>query len=100
MVYDRTYITYKFEWDRRKASTNLGKHGIDFADATEVLFDPLAITVHDTDAERDGDRFVTIGSDGLGRILVVVFTWRKDRIRIISARKATPRERREYGRTP
>jgi len=100
MVYARTYITSEFEWDRRKASTNLGKHGIDFADATEVLFDPLAITVPDTGAEKEEDRFVTIGVDGLGRILVVVFTWRKDRIRIISARKATPRERKEYGSTP
>ncbi len=48
MVYDRTSTSTEFEWDRRKASTNLGKHGIDFADATEVLFDPLAITVPDT----------------------------------------------------
>jgi len=97
-MYKRTYYRVEFEWDHRKASANLAKHGVDFADATEVLFDPMAITL--ADPEEDEERFVTIGTDGLGRILVVVFTWRGNRPRIISARKATAREKREYQRTP
>jgi len=83
-----------FEWDPGKAVANLAKHGIDFADATEVLFDAMAITV--TDAERDEERFVTIGRDAFSRILVVIYTWREDRIRVISARRATRRERKHY----
>ena len=82
------------EWDARKAASNLRRHGIDFADAATVLYDELAVTV--ADEERDEERFVTIGMDALGRLLVVVFTWRGDRMRLISARRATPRERRQY----
>jgi uncharacterized DUF497 family protein len=67
---------------------------IEFADAVAVFADEMAITMEDERPEED--RFVTIGMDPLGRILVVVFTWRGDDIRIISARKATPNERRQY----
>jgi len=84
----------EFEWDVPKAAVNARKHGVDFADAVSVLYDEFAITVPDDHA--DEERFATVGMDGLGRILVVVYTWRKDRIRLISARKATPRERRIY----
>lgn len=84
----------EFEWDPRKAAANLRKHGIDFADAVTVLYDELAITVPDDQA--DEDRFVTMGMDALGRVLVVVYTWRGDRARLISARQATKRERRQY----
>ena len=84
----------EFEWDPRKAAANLRKHGIDFADAATVLYDELAITVPDDQAEED--RFVTMGIDALGRVLVVVYTWRGDRARLISARQATKRERRQY----
>ena len=87
-----------FEWDPGKAVVNLAKHGIDFADATEVLFDAMAITV--PDEERDEERFVTIGRDAFSRILVVIHTWREDRIRIISARRATRRERKHYEGSP
>lgn len=87
-----------FQWDPKKAVTNLAKHGVDFSDAVEVLFDPMAITVADT--EHEEDRFVTIGMDALSRILVVVYTWRGVRIRIISARKATRRERKHYEGSP
>ena len=82
------------EWDPRKAAANRRKHGVDFADAATVLHDELAVTVVDEDL--DEERFVTIGSDALGRVLVVVFTWRRQRIRLISARPATARERRRY----
>lgn len=84
-----------FEWDRDKASLNLRKHGIDFADAATVLHDERALTQRDY--HSDEERFVTLGLDAIGRLLVVVYTWRGDDVRLISARKATPRERRDYG---
>lgn len=84
----------KIEWDPAKATANRRKHGIDFADAATVLFDELAATVKDDTAEED--RYVTIGSDALGRVLVVVFAWAEDIIRLISAPKATRAERRQY----
>jgi uncharacterized DUF497 family protein len=84
----------EFEWDSQKAAINLKKHGIDFAEAAMVCYDELAVTIRDTG--WDEDRFVSIGMDAVARILVVSFTWRGNRIRIISARKATPRERQEY----
>jgi len=84
----------ELEWDQRKADANLRKHGIDFADAGTVLHDGHAITIPD---EESGEvRFVTTGMDALGRVLVVVYTWRAKRARIISARSVTPRERRQY----
>jgi len=83
-----------FEWDPRKAAVNRRKHRVDLADAATVLHDELAVTVLDDDP--DEERFVTVGADALGRILVVVFTWRGRRIRLISARPATARERRRY----
>ena len=84
----------EFEWDPRKASSNRRKHGVDFADATGVLFDEFALTIPDESSEEE--RFVTIGADPLNRLLVVVYTWRGKSIRIISARKADPSERKEY----
>lgn len=83
-----------FEWDSQKAAANLSKHGVDFADAVTVFADDLAITVPDQQSQED--RFVTLGVDALGRLLVVVYTWRGENVRIISARRATRRERREY----
>ena len=88
----------EFEWDLQKAVTNRRKHGIDFADAATVLHDERAVTVIDDDPEEE--RFATIGADALGRLLVVVFTWRGRRIRLISARRATVRERRRYEEEP
>ena len=84
-----------FEWDERKASSNLSKHGVAFADAVGVFEDPNASTIED---ERSAEaRHLTLGMDFLGRILVVSYTWRgADRIRVISARAATPSERRIY----
>jgi uncharacterized DUF497 family protein len=82
------------EWDPRKAASNLVKHGVRFADAVTVLEDERAISVHD--ASADEERWVTIGRDALGRVVVVVYAWRGDRVGIISARPATPAERRRY----
>jgi uncharacterized protein len=84
-----------FEWDPGKAATNLQKHGVSFADAVSVFSDEFALTAADDLAEEE--RFVTLGRDAFGRLLVVVYTWRGEHsIRLISARKATRRERRQY----
>lgn len=83
------------EWDQLKARQNLEKHGVDFTEAALALEDELAMTICDPDSESE-DRFLTLGRDPLGRLLVVAYTWRGERIRIISARKATRRERRQY----
>lgn len=85
-----------FEWDLTKAQSNLRKHGVDFADAVSVLDDEAALTMEDpsSGAER---RWTTLGMDLFGRLLVVVYTWRGDSIRLISARAATAREREQYG---
>lgn len=82
------------QWDQRKADANLRKHRIDFADAATVLHDDYAVTI--PDERSDETRFITTGLDALGRVLVVVYTWEADDVRIISARSATPRERRQY----
>ena len=84
----------KYQWDKTKAASNLQKHGIEFADAVSVFSDALAITIPDN--RFDEERFVTIGMDGFGRILVIVFTWRSEDIRLISARLAERRERKQY----
>ena len=83
-----------YQWDDHKAKINLKNHRIDFADAVTVFSDDRAITIEDD--HPDEERWVTIGMDALGRILVVVYTWRGESIRLISARKATGRERKEY----
>lgn len=85
-----------FEWDDEKRRLNLRKHRIEFADAVSVFEDPNALTVSDDDSEVE-DRFVTVGADLFSRVLVVAYTWRGDTIQLISARKATPRERKQYG---
>jgi len=84
----------EIKWDSKKAISNLKKHGIDFADAVTVLEDERAITI--SEDYPDEERFITIGMDSLGRILVIVYTWRGTRIRMISARKATAKETRQY----
>lgn len=83
------------QWDPKKAAANLHKHGVDFADAATVFSDERALTLRDERSEEE--RYITLGLDALGRVLVVVYTWRGDALRLISARKATPRERRQYG---
>ena len=82
-------------WDVKKAAANIRNHGIEFSHAATVLDDPMAVTIEDTlQAEQ---RFVTVGSDILGRVLLVVYAYSgEEEIRLISARKATPKERRIY----
>ena len=84
----------KYQWDKNKAASNLQKHGIEFADAISVFSDALAITIPEN--RFDEERFATIGMDGFGRILVIVFTWRSEEIRLISARLSERRERKQY----
>ncbi|MBI4828552.1 MAG: BrnT family toxin [Nitrospinae bacterium] len=82
-------------WDRAKAETNRRKHGVEFAAAATVLDDPSALTVEDD--RHDEGRFITVGSDLFGNILVVVFSYPDpETFRIISARRAAPREREDY----
>ena len=86
----------EFEWDAGKAATNLAKHGVSFPEAMGVFGDPLEITIADPVHSRQETRFVSIGLSERGRLLVVVYTERSGRVRIISAREAAPRERRHY----
>lgn len=88
-----------YAWDRRKATANLQKHGVDFADAVTALEDDRALSMRDP-YSSDEDRFIALGMDALGRIVLVAYTYRDDGIRIISARKAEPRERRQYEEQP
>jgi uncharacterized protein len=83
------------EWDPNKAAINLRKHGVRFSDAESVLFDPNALSFEDTTAQGE-QRFIVIGMDHLWRLLVVVFTDRGNRVRLISARSATRFERQKY----
>jgi uncharacterized DUF497 family protein len=82
-------------WDPRKAASNQSKHGIRFSDAEAVFFDPFALTTEDSRA-RGEQRFVSIGEDSSGRIVVVVYAYRGQTIRMISARAATSSERKRY----
>ena len=83
------------EFDPAKAKANLRKHGVSFAHAEQALRDPMALTIEDPDS-RNELRFVTVGADALGRVLVVVHTQREERTRLISARKASRGEADRY----
>jgi hypothetical protein len=86
----------EFEWAPNKAASNLRKHGVRFAEAVAVLEDHAALSMPDDNGHEE--RFVALGMDSLGRILVVIYAVRDARIRIISARRATRRERSQYER--
>lgn len=85
----------EYEWDPAKAKDNLRRHKVDFADAALALEDSLARTVRDPDASGE-ERYISLGADPSGRLLVTVFTRRRSRIRIISSRRASRAERRHY----
>ena len=99
-LFDR-YIQYMYInnmrilWDPEKAKANFRKHRVRFPDAESVLFDPMALTRED-EKLYDEQRFVTIGTDSMNRIVVVVYSYSGEDIRLISARRATPRERKSY----
>jgi uncharacterized DUF497 family protein len=87
-----------FEWDDKKANSNLEKHGVAFEEAQSVFFDDLAIQYWDETKSKDEDRFLMLGLSNKLRILLVVHCFRESdsTIRIISARKATKNEMKEY----
>jgi uncharacterized DUF497 family protein len=85
-----------FEWDTRKARSNLAKHGVGFEEGSTVFGDPLSLTIPDPEHSRTEERFVTMGTAFTGKLLVVVHTDRGDNIRIISARRASRQERKSY----
>ena len=89
-------MSLEFEWDEDKAKTNLKKHRVSFEEASSVFGDPLALTIPDPLHSEEEDRFVTLGESHRHRLLVVVSTDRGNKIRIISARVATRRERKDY----
>ena len=85
----------RFRYDPAKVAANFRKHGISFADAEGVFQDPLAVTMEDPDAEGER-RFIAVGSGNATELLVVVYTMRGEEVRLISARRATRKERKTY----
>jgi len=86
----------RFEWDREKASRNLRQHSVSFDEAVTVFYDPFSATFNDPEHSVDERRFITVGYSARGRLLVVSHTERGEVLRIISARLATPRERKRH----
>lgn len=89
-----------YQWDPRKATTNLRKHGVGFPEASTVFLDPLAVTFPDPDHSVQEQRFLTFGMSARGRVLVVAHADTESEIRIISARRATRRETHGYAESP
>jgi len=89
-------VSYYFEWDPEKAAANLRKHGVSFEEATTVFGDLLAMNMPDPDHSLNDERFVLLGMSHRMRLLAVTYAERGTRTRLISARKATQRERRQY----
>ena len=85
-----------FEWDPRKAESNLRKHTVSFGEAVTVFNDELSITVSDPDHSKEEDRYITIGWSNRARLIMVSHTDRNNRIRIISARELTQAEQKAY----
>lgn len=88
-------VIVDIEFDPDKAKSNLRMHKVSFSHAEQALRDPFAVTIEDPDSEGE-QRFITLGMDSLGRILVVIHTPRGERIRLISARKASRGETEHY----
>lgn len=88
----------EFEWDAVKAQSNVEKHGVSFLEAMTVFGDPLEVTIPDPDHSENEARFLSLGQSDRRRLLVVSYTEREGRIRLISAREAEPRERKAYER--
>jgi uncharacterized DUF497 family protein len=88
-----------FEWDAKKAQSNVTKHHVTFEEATTVFADALSKTIDDPDHSQTENRYIIVGQSHRERLLVVVHTERGDNIRIISARLASRRERRDYEET-
>lgn len=85
-----------FEWHEEKANDNLRKHGVTFEEAKTVFNDPFSITIADSGHSAEEDRYIDVGLSTAGQLLVVVYTEREEKIRLISCRKATKAERSNY----
>jgi hypothetical protein len=85
-----------FEWDEIKSTTNLQKHKVSFEEGKTIFNDPFLFTFPDYEHSTNEERFINIGLSANGRMLVLTHTERQDKIRIISCRKATARERKFY----
>lgn len=86
----------RFEWDPEKAASNISKHGVSFEEAQTVFEDDLFVAFEDPDHSQGESRFIIMGQSTSKRLLVVAYTERRRAIRLISAREATKRERRDY----
>lgn len=86
----------KFEWNPEKAQSNLSKHGISFEEAQTVFDDSLYVDFYDPDHSKDEDRYIIIGESSNSRVLLVSYTERGGKIRLISARQVTKKELRAY----
>ena len=86
----------EFEWDDEKEKSNLKKHGVSFEEGATIFNDPRIATISDPDHSEDEERFVSIGISVIRRLLTVIHTYRTERIRLISARKATKAEKKNY----
>ncbi len=87
----------RFEWDSSKSKSNLKKHGISFEEATTCFYDPMHVLIDDPDSAAHEERLILIGTSNKSKLLVVVhLSMDQDGIRIISARKATKKERKQY----
>jgi uncharacterized protein len=89
-------MSVKFEWDPKKATSNLSKHGVSFEEGLTVFKDPLGRIFDDEDHSLDEEREIIIGHSANGRMLVVCFAAKKESVRLFSARKATKQERKDY----
>jgi uncharacterized protein len=97
IVWVQLGMDLEFEWDDDKADSNFRKHGISFEEASSLFnSDPRSITLMDSEHSFDEERYIEIGRSQRGRVLFIIYTERRDRIRIISARQATSREAKLY----
>jgi hypothetical protein len=86
----------EFEWSDDKAESNLRKHGVSFKEGATIFNDPKVATIPDPDHSEQEDRYISIGTSVARRLLLIIHTYRPERIRLISARKATLAERKYY----
>jgi uncharacterized protein len=96
MVFQESQMKLTFEWNEVKAQENLKKHKVAFDEGKTIFNDPFLLTFPDADSSKDEERYINIGVSVKNRIIVLIHTERQGKIRIISCRKATARERRYY----
>jgi hypothetical protein len=89
-------LSLTFEWDEKKAKENIKKHRVSFEEAKTVFNDPLSVTIYDPDHSIDEYRYIDIGLSSKNRLIVVSYLEKGEKIRIVSSRKATKKEQRDY----